>query len=131
MNFQVFPYDVAVKNLLVVRESDQLIVLSEQEVVAIPLHRCHAANKSCGDCVALQDPYCAWDIKTNACQPYRPGQKEQLQNVNIGYHPQCPVPIEPTTTVSSKKFLSSNGPWCVSSMDGLGFFQRGGVKKTP
>ena len=56
--------------------------------------------KSCGDCVALQDPYCAWDIKTNSCQAYRPGQKEQLQNVNIGYHPQCPVPIEPTTTVS-------------------------------
>ena len=50
--------------------------------------------------MALQDPYCAWDIKTNSCQAYRPGQKEQLQNVNIGYHPQCPVPIEPTTTVS-------------------------------
>ena len=67
----MLPYDVPVKNLLVVRESDQLIVLSEQEVVAISLHRCQAANDSCGDCVALQDPYCAWDIKTNACQPYR------------------------------------------------------------
>jgi len=98
---QVFPYDVPVKNLLVVRESDQLIVLSEQEVAALSLHRCQAANKSCGDCVALQDPYCAWDIKTNSCQAYRPGQKEQLQNVNIGYHPQCPVPIEPTTTTTT------------------------------
>ena len=43
--FQVFPYDVPVKNLLVVRESDQLIVLSEQEVAALSLHRCQAANK--------------------------------------------------------------------------------------
>ena len=67
----MFPYNVAVKNLLVVRESDQLIVLSEQEVAAISLHRCHLANKSCGDCVALQDPYCAWDIKRNTCQPFR------------------------------------------------------------
>jgi hypothetical protein len=57
--------------------------------------------------VALQDPYCAWDIKTNSCQAYRPGQKEQLQNVNIGYHPQCPVPIEPTTTVRIWFFIKS------------------------
>ena len=91
------------KNLLVVRESDQLIVLSEQEVAAIPLHRCQAANNSCGDCVALQDPYCAWDIRSNTCRPFRPGQEEQLQSVNIGYHPQCPVPIVevPTTTAAT------------------------------
>ena len=69
-------------------------MLSEQEVSAIALHRCHLANNSCGDCVALQDPYCAWHIRSNTCQPFRPGQKlEQLQNVNIGFHPQCPVPI--------------------------------------
>ena len=91
---QVFPYHVPVKNLLVVRESGQLIVLSEQEVSAIALHRCHLANNSCGDCVALQDPYCAWHIRSNTCLPFRPGQNlEQLQNVNIGFHPQCPVPI--------------------------------------
>ena len=90
---QVFPYHIPVKNLLVVRESGQLIVLSEQEVSAIALHRCHLANNSCGDCVALQDPYCAWHIRSNTCQPFRPGQNEQLQNVNIGFHPQCPVPI--------------------------------------
>jgi hypothetical protein len=82
-----------VKNLLVVPESSQVIVLSEQEVSAIPVERCHLANKSCGDCVALQDPYCAWDIKTNTCSPFRLGQSAQLQNVNIGFHAQCPVPI--------------------------------------
>ena len=97
----MFPYDVPVRNLLVVRESEQLIVLSDREVAGVSLHRCEAANSSCGDCVALQDPYCAWDIKSNTCRVFRPGQEEQLQNVNIGYHPQCPVPIVETTTTST------------------------------
>lgn len=98
---------MAVKNLLVVRESDQLIVLSEHAVAAVALHRCHAANNSCGDCVALQDPYCAWDIKSNTCRPFRPGQAEQLQNVNIGYHPQCPVPIVETSTTTTSTTSAS------------------------
>ena len=93
---QIFPYDVAVSNLLVVHETDQLIVLSTSEVASVPLHRC-SQQLNCGDCVALQDPYCAWDIKSNTCQADKSGH-EQLQNVNIGYHPQCPVPILDTTT---------------------------------
>ena len=105
---QVFPYHVPVKNLLVVRESGQLIVLSEQEVSAIALHRCHLANNSCGDCVALQDPYCAWHIRSNTCLPFRPGQNlEQLQNVNIGFHPQCPVPIGMYVALQWHEFIKS------------------------
>ena len=85
---------------MVVHETEQLIVLSTSEVASVPLHRCNTAP-SCGDCVALQDPYCAWDIKSNTCEPYKSGLSEQLQNVNIGYHPQCPVPILDTTTTTS------------------------------
>jgi semaphorin 6 len=57
-SLQVFPYHVPVRNLLVVRakqEPGKLIVLSDHEVNAIPLHRCEApAAQSCDDCVALQ-----------------------------------------------------------------------------
>ena len=100
---------MAVSNLLVVHETDQLIVLSTSEVASVPLQRC-ANQLNCGDCVALQDPYCAWDIKSNTCQAsYKTGQshEEQLQNVNIGYHPQCPVPILDASTTSTTTSTST------------------------
>ncbi|ESO85242.1 hypothetical protein LOTGIDRAFT_93097, partial [Lottia gigantea] len=39
--------------------SEKLVVISEKEIISIPLHRCHE-KKNCHDCVALQDPYCSW-----------------------------------------------------------------------
>ena len=57
-SLQVFPYHVAVRNILVVHpksEPGKLIVLSDHEVHSIPLHRCQApAAQSCADCVAMQ-----------------------------------------------------------------------------
>jgi semaphorin 6 len=58
-SLQVFPYHVAVRNILVVHpktpEPGKLIVLSDHEVNSIPLHRCQApAAQSCDDCVAMQ-----------------------------------------------------------------------------
>ena len=103
-----------------VHESDQLIVLSETEVAALPLHRCGAKSANCGDCVALQDPYCAWQIKSNTCSPFRKGQEEQLQNVNIGYHPQCPVPIlETTTTTKSTTFSTTTTTTTTTTLENV------------
>ena len=39
---------------------------------SLPLHRCNAVQvQTCSGCVALQDPYCAWNLQTNACVDHR------------------------------------------------------------
>lgn len=66
----MFPYHTPVRNILVVSSSSskKLVVLSDHEVAALPLHRCSApAAQSCQDCVALRDPYCAWDVQMGLC----------------------------------------------------------------
>ena len=88
--FQVFPYHVPVRNLMV--SSDQIIVLSDHEVNAFPLYRC-SELKNCGDCVALQDPYCAWDLSEDACVPHNQLRWSGLiQDLEHGYHEGCPLP---------------------------------------
>lgn len=89
--FQVFPYHVPVRNLLVAGE--QIIVLSDHEVNAFPLQRCSAAP-SCGDCVALQDPYCAWDLENGECayQIRSRFKSAMIQDLEHGYHAGCPIP---------------------------------------
>lgn len=42
----------------------QLAVMSEAEVRAFPVQRCDRAS-TCVECVALQDPYCAWEIRSS------------------------------------------------------------------
>jgi hypothetical protein len=44
----------------------RLAVMSESEIRSISVQRCDRAT-NCGDCVALQDPYCAWDVRASRC----------------------------------------------------------------
>jgi len=92
---QVFPVHVAVRNLLVVQgepgQGRQLVALSDHEVKALPLERCRA-QRGCGACVGLQDPYCAWNIQTQTCDRHHSGQVDAsslLQNMARGLHPGC------------------------------------------
>ena len=89
--FQVFPYHIPVRNLLVSEE--QVIVLSDHEVNAFPLERCNFV-KTCGDCVALQDPYCAWDLNQDSCIAHNQfsGNEALIQDLEHGYHAGCPLP---------------------------------------
>ena len=69
---QVFPYHVPVANVQVVQPKNsnykKLVVLSDHEVKALPLHWCNAAQvQSCKACVALQDPHCAWNLSLGKC----------------------------------------------------------------
>ncbi|XP_040572202.1 semaphorin-1A isoform X2 [Lepeophtheirus salmonis] len=89
-SMQIYPYHVPVRNLMVLE--DHLVILSDHEVSSIPLQRCsHPSAQSCGDCVALQDPYCAWNVLTSECVPHK-GQdiSKLLQNVEFGFHSGCP-----------------------------------------
>ena len=69
--FTIFsPSPSQVQKMLVVRNSmessPKLVILTPSSVTAIPLSRCGAVG-TCARCVALQDPYCAWDARREVC----------------------------------------------------------------
>jgi len=94
---QVFPLHVSVTNILIVRSGDEprVVVLSKHEVKSLPVARCHSTNiQSCGDCVAIQDPYCAWNVKKQRCLGLQGSNEDSsslLQNIGKGHHPGCPA----------------------------------------
>ncbi|XP_076443798.1 semaphorin-1A-like isoform X2 [Babylonia areolata] len=63
-DIQVFGKHDPVTDLRVYRDKakgiEKLIVVSKENVVSIPLYRCHT-RKTCRTCVELRDPYCSWD----------------------------------------------------------------------
>jgi len=94
---QVFPLHVPVSNIQVVRSGStpRVIVLSKHEVKSLPVGRCHSSNiQSCADCVAMQDPYCAWNVKSQRCQNLQGSSEDSsslLQNLGEGHHGGCPA----------------------------------------
>lgn len=101
---QIFQSRVSINNLLIYKipnligsktnsldESDELIVVSEEQVRSIPLYNCHRSI-SCNSCVRLQDPYCAWDLDTKVCAGSGngwPEMKNLVQNVTSGISALC------------------------------------------
>ena len=73
--------------------SGHVIVTSADEMRSVALYRCDKA-RTCVECVALQDPYCAWDVREDKCsgaQSWPKGsQGAFLQSVPTGRHPECP-----------------------------------------
>ncbi|CAN0048514.1 unnamed protein product [Lampetra fluviatilis] len=47
-------------------EGQYLYVLNTREVHRVPVQRC-GANRSCPDCLALDDPYCGWCVLQGRC----------------------------------------------------------------
>ena len=111
-SLQVLPYDVPVRNIMVINrrdadvlEEDKLIVLSDHDVKSVPLQRCSRSSlaKSCGECVALQDPYCAWDQAREACvehsvtydarSPFSTVNGNLIQQLETGFHTACPPEV--------------------------------------
>ncbi|XP_067003213.2 semaphorin-1A isoform X3 [Anabrus simplex] len=95
---QVLPPGVPIKNLYVVRmpgDDSKLVVVSDDEIQAIKLHRCSSDKiTSCRECVALQDPYCAWDNTEQICTAvgspdWSAGKKRFIQNIARGEHKAC------------------------------------------
>ncbi|KAF4531834.1 hypothetical protein B566_EDAN000860 [Ephemera danica] len=97
---QVFPPHIPVKNLYVVRmsggiEDSKLVVVSDDEIQAIKLHRCTSDKvTSCRECIALQDPYCAWDQQQARCTAvgspdWSAAGGRFLQNITSGEHSAC------------------------------------------
>ncbi|XP_076268186.1 semaphorin 1a isoform X1 [Rhynchophorus ferrugineus] len=114
---QVFPVHVPVRGIKIMKgggkDEGRLIVVSDSEVQSLRLHRCDS-NKisSCSECVALQDPYCAWDKVQGKCRSKGVGRWGEesyfFQSVATGEHVACPPPK--SKDASSVGGLSSNQP---------------------
>ena len=97
---QVFDTQAAITDLKVVRTGQhhepRLIVVSNDEIQTIPLRRCYTSSiPTCSECVALQDPYCAWNPSTSRCVTVgsvsTSSQSSLVQDIIAGYSDQCPV----------------------------------------
>ncbi|KAI1301524.1 Semaphorin-1A [Halotydeus destructor] len=104
---QVFPKGTPVTNLLVHHTlyEAKLLVVSSNEIQAIPLHKCQQRGKTCGQCVGLQDPYCAWDINRQLCTSSRSrywNRDSFVQNIEDGWDPRCPDGRPPSSANPDK-----------------------------
>ena len=111
---EVLASGAAITNLLVSRQPDappRLIVVTDDEVRALPLHRCGDKAVRCADCVRLQDPYCGWEAAGQRCAPVDspawPEGVDVVQNVSHGVHPhcppsECPAPARVAVSVSTR-----------------------------
>jgi semaphorin 6 len=91
---QVLPPGVAVKDLHVARmagEESKLLVVSDDEIQAVKLQRCSSAKiTNCRECVALQDPYCAWDnVQQHCTADWSAGHNRFIQSIALGEHKAC------------------------------------------
>lgn len=114
----VFPMGTAISNLLVYHTfyEAKLLVVSNNEIKSIKLFHCLA--KTCGECVALQDPYCAFDLQRQQCTSSRSrfwNRDNFVQNVEDGWDPRCPDGRPPPSTDSTNKTppLSYSNPHVV------------------
>jgi len=95
----IFSSQMAIDKLKVVRDEvgnrAKLVALAKDQVASVPLSRCSLVARSCGVCVALQDPYCAWSVREGQCVSLENSNVETLdsasflQNVLTGRHEAC------------------------------------------
>lgn len=52
-------------------------------MASVPLARCSLLAKSCGVCIALQDPYCAWSVRDGQCVSLVNSDPERLDSANF------------------------------------------------
>lgn len=91
-----------IKDLTVVRTvqgAGHILVTTGLQLRSLPLYRCDKA-RACAECVALQDPYCAWEVREQRClgsQSWAEGsQAAFLQAVPTGHHLGCGGGAPPT-----------------------------------
>ena len=60
-----------------------LVALAKDQVASVPLSRCSLIARSCGVCVALQDPYCAWSIREGQCVSLENSNVESLDSATF------------------------------------------------
>lgn len=114
---QLFTHKTVIKDLKVMGSREarkslgRLAVMTEQEIRSFPVQRCDRAS-NCQECVALQDPYCAWDVRSSRC-----GSGDWtanmasgfIQSIETGEHPHCPPFAGSTPLKTGKSGLNFQG----------------------
>jgi hypothetical protein len=81
----------------------------------VPVSRCPVAAQSCSVCVALQDPYCAWNTVDSKCVDLYDYDEDDvdsnsfLQNVVTGSHDGCKTKKGLASAENDVKFAGSRG----------------------
>uniref|UniRef100_A0A7E4W4D6 Sema domain-containing protein n=1 Tax=Panagrellus redivivus TaxID=6233 RepID=A0A7E4W4D6_PANRE len=71
-------------------QTQSLVVVSKDRVRRVPMHHCDK-QVSCGQCVGLRDPHCAWDTVNLHCAHSDDWSSGSwIQNVVTGRSSQCP-----------------------------------------
>ena len=98
-----------IKSITVVRTakgSGHVLVATRDTIRSLPLYRCEKA-RSCAECVALQDPYCAWDVREEQCrgsQAWQLGTSGAfLSAVAAGRHAGCRGELPPTAPAAGHR----------------------------
>ncbi len=120
---QVFPAGTIIRDLRVMgsghegrKSLAQLAAMSAREVRAFPVQRCNRAS-SCMECVALQDPYCAWEVRSARCSSgdwTKNMAGTFLQAVPTGTHKRCPsvgTAVGEKFGLAEEQGFSSLGKW--------------------
>lgn len=99
----------------------KLLVVTETKAVIVHTDNCAKFSKSCGKCVGIRDPHCAWNVDSEVCENadlnasnnfYDDGGNNKaimmLQAINTGFSAKCPLgKAKPFFIFISIKTLSS------------------------
>lgn len=109
---RAFEHPLPIMNLQIAQHAggeSRLIIITDDEVKSIPLHRCHRAT-TCSACVGLQDPYCAWYEGHGRCGPLGAQLNGPVfQNVS-GHHYHCPYSAENEVYNPSTQIQTTEAP---------------------
>lgn len=106
---QVFNQSTSITNLLVY--GNKLMVISQFEILTISTHRCEQNAKNCSECVELQDPYCAWDIRRNICTKWNSEIRRSnsfIQNIENEKSYNCNLVIDDFEANASEVIRTKN-----------------------
>lgn len=86
----ILPNGGAVKQVSIAPGHGKVIVVGTNEVRLSTLNHCHTLYK-CSDCVALQDPHCAWDPNSGKCVSVEKARRKSdlIQNIVRGVDAKC------------------------------------------
>lgn len=107
----ILPSGAAVKQVSVAPGHGKVIVVGKSEVRLTTLNHCHTLYK-CSDCVALQDPHCAWDPNSGKCVSVVKARRKTdlIQNILRGVDTKCgsPTDIRISTKIITAHILDSD-----------------------
>lgn len=94
----------------------RLLVVSNNEIRNVPLGRCADAS-GCSECLALHDPYCAWNPTTWRCVVFDPSKQNLIQAIKDGYSNLCPDKTKVFTAQMDVRIRSDPNVGCYCALD--------------